>query len=321
MKILKPLFLSFLTLIVFSFLSEKAEAAASFQIAATVNKDAISESDVDERIKLLFASSGIRRTPENLAKARPQALNSLVEEQLQVQEAVKQNLAVSDDEVAEGFAGMASQNSMTPEQFELVLSQQGIPKSTILRKVKAQIAWRKVVTSVLRPQIDVTETDVTARLDRLKENLGKTEYLTHEIFLPVVNTAEENETKDLADRLANEIKGGAAKFPMVAAQFSKSGSAGQGGALGWVQEGELPQELDVVMKSLAPNQISPPIRGLAGYYLLIVPQKREVTMETLPSEDDVLNAIGLERLDRLQQRYMADIRSAAFIDQRDAKTE
>ena len=320
MKTFKTLFLSLLALTMLGF-SAQSVHAASFQIAATVNKDAISESDVDERIKLLFASSGIRRTPENLAKARPQALNSLVEEQLQIQEAAKQNLTVTDDQVAEGFAGMASQNSMTPEQFELVLKQQGIPKSTILRKIKAQIAWRNVVTKVLRPQIDVTETDVTARLDRLKANIGKTEYLTHEIFLPVVNSAEENSTKDLAGKLADEIKGGAAMFPMVAAQFSKSASAAQGGALGWVQEGELPQELDVVMKSLAPNQISPPIRSLAGFYLITVPEKREITVETLPSEEDVLNAIGLERLDRLQQRYMSDIRSAAFIDQRDAKAE
>lgn len=297
--------------------ASKSFAKDSFSIAATVNKSAISDSDVNNRMRLIFASSGVRNTAENRKQAYPQALNSLIEEQLQIQEAERQNLPVTDEEVMEGFAGMAQQNSMTPDQFDLVIGQQGIPKSTLLQKIKAQIAWRSVVTKILRPQIDVTENDVNARLDRLKENVGKTEYRASEIFLPVTKTSPDAETKRLAQKLIDEIRSLRAQFPVVAAQFSKSPSGRQGGALGWVQEGELPKELDTTLKSLSLNQVSSPIRGLSGYYILALMEKREVSAETLPSEEDILNAIGLERLDRLQQRYLSDVRSAAFIDRRE----
>ncbi|HPD82335.1 MAG: peptidylprolyl isomerase [Alphaproteobacteria bacterium] len=311
-KKLFPLILTFIALS----LPFSARAADSFAIAATVNKDAISDSDVLDRMKLIFASSGVTNNKENRAEAYPQALNSLIEEQLQIQEAERQQLAVTEEDIAEGFEGMAKQNSMTAEQFELVLSQQGIPKSTILQKIKAQTAWRNVVTKVLRPQIDVTENDVKARMDRIKENVGKEEYQVAQIFLPVTETSQEKETEKLAEKLISEIRSDRVQFSVVAAQFSKDSSARQGGLLGWVQAGQLPQELDIVVKSLAVKQVSPPIRSLSGYHIFKLLDKRTISSETLPPEEDVLNAIGLERLDRLQQRYLSDIRSAAFIDRR-----
>ena len=291
-------------------------AAESFGIAATVNEDAISESDVNDRIKLLLISSGVQNTRENRSKARTQAISILIEEQLKLQEAERQNLNVTSEEVNAGLQTMASQNQMTAEQFAGILGQQGIPKKTLLDQIKAQIAWRKVVSNVLRPRIDVSENDVNARMERIKDNIGKIEYQAAEIFLPVNSKEEEADTKQLAQKLISEIKKGNVPFAVVAAQFSKSANAGQGGAMGWIQEGELPKELDLVLKSLGEGQISPPVRSLSGFHVLTLIKKRAVSGETMPAEGDVLNAIGLQRLDRLQRRYLSDIRSAAFIDRR-----
>lgn len=290
--------------------------AESFAIAATVNKDAISESDLEDRTKLILVSSGVKNTASNRAQARSQALNSLIEEQLKIQEAKRQNLEVTPEDVSKGFEAIAAQNKMTPEQFSNVMTQQGIPKATLLNQIKAQIAWSKVIATVLRPRVDVSENDINAKMERIKNNIGKIEYKASEIFLPVTAEAEEEKTKKLALQLIEEIKTGRAPFEAVANQFSKSISAEQGGNLGWVQDGQLAKELDIVLKSLNIGQISPPIRGLSGFHILILTEKRAVSGETLPSEDEVLNSIGLERLDRLQQRYLSDIRSSAFIDRR-----
>lgn len=309
------IFLTFLILVSFV-LSPMAQAASSFSIAATVNKSAISESDVEDRMQLLLASSGLRPTKENNARIRPQALEILIEEELKIQEAEKNNLAVTPEEIDQAFEGMAAQNKLTPDQFSQVMKQQGIPKATLLRQIKAQLAWTKVVTSILRPQVDVSENDINAKMDRVKANVGKMEYQASEIFLPVTVENDDAAILELSTKLVEEMKSGRAPFDVVALQFSKSNTAAQGGAMGWVQEGQMPKEIDVVLKSLSEGQISPPIKGLDGYHILTITAKRSVTGESLPSEEDVLNSIGLERLDRLQQRYLADIRSAAFIDKR-----
>ena len=295
----------------------QAQPSKSMGIAATVNEDAISEADVVNRMKLIFASSGIPNTPDNVNKVRPQAINILIEEQLKIQAAKQNNLIVAKEEIDDAFKTMAANNKLTAREFAGVMQQSGIPHSTLLRQIEAEISWRKVISRVLRPQVDVTENDVSAKLDRLKRDIGQTEYAVSEIFMPVDASKDEAKIKDLAGKLIQEIKLGRAPFALVARQFSKSASAAQGGAMGWVQAGELPKELDVVVKSLSKGQISPPIRGLSGFHILTLTEKRNISEETLPQPDDVLNAIGLQRLEKLQKRHLADIRASSFIDRRD----
>lgn len=309
-------FLMFAFLGMLAFMPAQAVAANSFAIAATVNEDAISEADVLDRMKLIFASSGILDTKENRKKVKPEALNILIEEQLKIQEADRHKLNVTDQEVEDGFGMMASQNKMTAEEFKKVMMQSGIPHRTLMQQIRAQISWQKVIASVLRPRIDVTENDINAKLGRLKENIGQNEYHVAEIFLPVEESSKDKKVKELGAKLIEEIKNKRAPFAVVAAQFSKSSTAQQGGSMGWVQEGDLPKELDIVVKSLSDGQISPPIKGISGYHILTLIEKRAVSEETLPSEDEILNAIGLRRLDRLQKRHLADVRSASFIDKR-----
>lgn len=314
-KILCMLLLAFFTMVI-AVQAPTAKAAQSFDIAATVNKDAISEADLNARIKLVLISAGLKNTKSNRAKVKSQALNSLIEEQLKIQEAERQDVGVTDEEVTQGFAAIAAQNKLEAAQFSVVLKQQGIPKTTLLNQIKAQVAWSKVIAKVLRPRVEVSENDMRAKMDRIKENMGKLEYKTSEIFLPVNDETEERQTMELARKLIQEIKSGNATFDVVATQFSESATAVDGGDMGWVQDGQLPQELNIVVKSLTKGQISPPIRGLSGVHVLMVAEKRSVSGDTLPSEDDVLSSIGLERLDRLQQRYLSDLRSSAFIDMR-----
>jgi peptidyl-prolyl cis-trans isomerase SurA len=173
-----------------------------------------------------------------------------------------------------------------------------------------------VVQSYLRPQIKVSENDVKAKTQRLASGMGETEYLVSEIFLPVSNPDNEEEIRELGSKLIAEIQAGRAPFELVAAQFSKSASAQTGGSMGWVSKGELPKELDLVIASLEPGQISPPVRGLSGYHILSVKEQRTKTQENMPGEEDILNSIGLERLDRLQKRYLSDLQAAAFIERR-----
>lgn len=309
-------FLTVSCVIFLSLFSFGAQASENFGIAATVNKDAISEADLNNRMKLIFASSGLENTKSNRSKIRPQALNGLIEEQLKLQEAGNQNVIITPEDVDTGFAAIAAQNNFTSEQFIKVMQQQGIPKSTLFNQIKSQIAWTKVVTKVLRPKVDVSENDINAKMDRIKENVGKIEYQAFEIFLPIPSSQDEIKIKELADKLIQEIKSGRASFSAMASQFSRAPEAANGGAMGWVQDGELSQELDLVLKSLSEGQISPPIRDLSGFHILTVTKKRTVSGKNLPTQDEVLSSIGLERLDRLQTRYLSDLRSSAFIDMR-----
>lgn len=306
----------FLIILSLSFFIPQLVHAKSFGIVATVNEDAISQTDLDDRIKLMLAASGLQDTGGNRQKMEAKALDELIIEQIKIQEAQKQNIAVTEEEIAEGFSNLAAQNQLTPEQFSQVLAQQGIPKATLLHQVKSQLAWVKVVQRVLRPQIDVTETDINSKFQQIQNEIGQVEYEAFEIFLPVESDSRELEVRKQAQEIVQDIKFNGAQFTDIAGRVSRSPTAANGGALGWVKEGQLSKEIDLVLRNLAEGQVSSPIRQPDGFYIISVRQKRSIDGETLPSENEMLNAIGLARLNKLQERYLSDLRAAAFIDRR-----
>ena len=293
-----------------------SHAQKTMEIAAVVNDEAISMRDVDERIRLIMISSGMQPTKELRAKVLPQVIESLIEEQLKLQEASRHKLEVTSEEIDAGLTTIAQQNKFTLEQFKDVMQKSGVPEKTLIRQIKAQLAWTKVVKNVLRKQVDVTEKDVDTRIERMKANFGKTEYLVAEIFLPIDNPKRAAEVQQLATRMAAELQAKKAPFGPVAVQFSKAAGAENGGSLGWIQQGHLEPDLDKVLMTMTEGQVSNPIRTPGGIYLLNLQKQRTLTEESIPPRDDLTNQIGFERLDRVQQRALLDLKSAAFIDRR-----
>ncbi len=290
--------------------------ARSETIAAVVNGDAVTASDIAARMKLIMTSSGMPDTEEVRRKVAPQIVNMLVEESLMMQEAGKQHVAVSDEEVQQGFAMLAQQNKFTPDQFRQILARGGIPADALNDQIRAQMAWTKVIQKKIRPQIEITDGQVDSYLKKLQANIGTPEYLVAEIYLPFENAKQEADVKQLADRLTGELLARKAPFGGVAAQFSQSASASKGGDMGWVQADQLPESVQTVLAGMKQGEMSRPIRSMTGYHILLLRNKRQITAETMPSRDDVRQRIGMQQLERMQRRYLLDLKSAAFIERR-----
>lgn len=293
-----------------------APGARAEGIAAVVNEDAITISDLEERLRLMIVSSGMPYNQDIRDRLRGQVLNMLLEESLQMQEARALGVVIAPEEVESGFATIARQNNMEADAFKAALTKSGIRLSTLEDQIRAQIAWGKVVQKKLRPQIEVTDRDIDDRMALLQASLGKEQYLVAEIFLPVETMAQDADTLALAQRLTREILQNKAPFPKVASQFSQGAAAARGGDLGWVQEGQLPDPLNALVATMKEGDLSQPARSLTGYHILLLRGKRVVQAENLPTRDQVMNFIGTERLDRLQRRYLMDLKAEAFVERR-----
>jgi len=70
----------------------------------------------------------------------------------------------------------------------------------------------------------------------------------------------------------------------MAQQFSQSPTAAVGGDLGWIRPQQLPPELAQAVAQMRPGELSPPIRTPAGYYLMLVLDRRGGN--AAPSPDD-----------------------------------
>ena len=224
-------------------------------IAAVVNDEVISIYDLNGRTRVIMSSTRLPDNAETRRRLVPQILRSLIDEKLQLQEAKRLNLGVSNEELADAFRTIEKNNGMPAGKLKDIVEAAGIPFSTIESQTKAALAWGKVVRRQIRNLVQVGPEEVQDEIARLEAARNRPQSLTSEIFLSVDSINQEDEVRNAALRLAEQIRGGAA-FDAMARQFSQSASAANGGDLGWVVPGTMPEELDSALSRLQPGQIS-----------------------------------------------------------------
>ena len=244
-------------------------------IAATVNDDAITFSDIRNRLGLYLAGNPQTPPPEVRHKLELQVLDKLIDEKLQMQEAKKEGISVTDDDVKAGLEQIAKQNHLSVDDFKSKLIGAGVKMTTMTDQIRAEVAWSQLVRRKLRPDVNVTESEIDNAVAQISHGKGRTEYLVAEILLLVPSDGMEVSVRHDADDLVAGLQHGGS-FQQAARQFSKAPGASQGGDLGWVREGTLDPKLEAVLKTLHPGQVSAPIRTDKGFDILLLRDLHEV---------------------------------------------
>ncbi|HKW54926.1 MAG TPA: peptidylprolyl isomerase [Stellaceae bacterium] len=259
-------------------------AAQETRIAAIVNDEVISLNDLANRLQLVMRSSGIEDTPQNRSRIQAQVLRSLIDEKLQMQEAKRLNITVTPEELDQAFTRIEQQNNMTKGALDAFLKGSGIPRSSLTDQLSASIAWNKLVRNRLMQDVTISDEEVTEALNQFKQEADVPQNRVSEIFLAIDAPSQEEDAKRLADRLIDQIRGGA-NFGAVAQQFSQSPSAAVGGDIGWVTSGQLAPEIGGAIDKMKPGEMSYPIRTPGGYYLLYLRERRKLGQ---PNPDDTV---------------------------------
>jgi peptidyl-prolyl cis-trans isomerase SurA len=260
----------------------------SESVAAIVNDDIISTYDLAQRMRLLIATTGVQPTQENVQEFQQQALLSLVDEALQIQELKrvqkdqKISIIATDDEVQDELSGMAQQNNMKSEAFIAVLKSQGITSQTLFDQIRAQMSWQRWIRGRYGTRLRIGEDQIKATQVRMIAAASKPQYEVSEVFLDAGRTGGMDAAVKGATQLVSQLQQGA-PFPAVARQFSASSTAAAGGDAGWISQGEMAPEVDAALDQLRPGQLSQPIPVKDGVYIIYLRDKRAGSGQTLVS--------------------------------------
>ena len=244
-------------------------------IVAVVNDSAISVLDLIARTKMVALSSGLDDTPELRAQLAKPVLENLIEEKLQNQEAERRGISVTDQELAAALTIVERQNGIREGQLNSWLADIGLPAIFFEDQVRAQILWAKVVSTGLRPLVDVSQEEVEHELARLEANRGLPEYLVSQIDFYVGPSKPLDDLLEVASKLLAEINAGA-NFESIAEQFSDNALGNLGGDMGWVSKTQLLPELSAALSGMRPGQVSAPIVSAAGVHLVRLRDQRRV---------------------------------------------
>ncbi len=247
-------------------------------IAAIVDDQVISTFDVSQRVRLMVISSGGRITPEMAGAIEARAIRDLVEERLKLIEAKKWELVPEESDINADLAQMAGQSGLTVDQLTSSLAQNGVAVESLRAQIGAGIVWPQIVQGRFGQRVRVSEEEIDRTMDRMREEAGTEQFLVSEICIPVPAPDQAQAYFQGGLQLIEQMRRGV-PFAVVAQQFSACTSAAAGGDLGWVRPGELPPEIDRVIRDLPPGAVSNPIPSEGAFIIMALRDKREAKVQ------------------------------------------
>lgn len=240
-------------------------------IVAVVNGDIVTRSEIESRRRLLALSAGV--AGDTGARGGDQILRLLIDERMRIQELSRRRIPVTDQDIASSIANIESRNGLPPGGLVQNLRRAGIEPRVLYDQIRAQIGWARLLRGMLGEQANISDAEVNEFLAGQRARLGEPVFLVSEIFIPVENPGQEAQVRRFVTDIIQRLRQGV-PFPMVAAQFSQSQSAVQGGAMDWMTGDRFDPAVTSILKQMPEGAISNPIRVPGGFEIVQLRDKR-----------------------------------------------
>jgi peptidyl-prolyl cis-trans isomerase C len=149
-----------------------------------------------------------------------------------------------------------------------------------------------------------TEQELRVEYEAALTSMDKTEYHARHILVA---------TKELADQLTKQIKGGA-KFEAVAKANSMDGSKERGGDLGWFSPARMVKPFADAVKGLKKGGMTEtPVQTQFGWHIIKLDETREVTP---PPFEQVKEQLAQRVLQKKLQTYVDELKKTAKIEKK-----
>ena len=248
------------------------------RIVAVVDGDVITNDDVESRTRLFGMSTGLALAPEVIDRLRPQIVRQLVDERLRIHVAREQKIVVSDKDIGAAIREIEQRNGMQPGLLRQKLAAAGISQRTLVDQIRAQLSWGQILRGLLADKLNVTTAEADEQIKLRSQSVGKQEYRIGEIFVPIDDPANTADARRFAETIIKNLRSGAA-FALVAAQFSQSQSALEGGERGWVQTNQMDPEVAALVTNMPVGAISNPVKVAGGFTIVTLQGKRSVGLD------------------------------------------
>lgn len=286
------------------------------QVAAVVNNNVILESDVQEMLKTIKASTNPNNLPNDKI-LRQQIIDRLIVENLILQKAAKAKITVSDDEVTKAIAQIASENGMTVNQLRSKLSTMGISYSAYRERIHNDMLIDQTRMNEVRHRINISDKEV----ENLSKNLTKqlTNNLSVKIshILIAIPEKASKQQLDVATEKARDVINRAKKgenFAKLAASYSNDDLALKGGNMGWRKLNELPTIFEERLIRAPKDSIIGPIRSGVGLHILKVDDTRTEKPKAITVQEvdarHILIKTNVLVTDQIAKQKLTDIRKA-----------
>ena len=261
---MKKLLLIQITILISTFSFSKIEVLD--RVAIIVDEGVVMESQINE----LLLSTKLRSAEQGIQLPSDNALLDEIKEQLIIQELQLQRgqdfgVRISDTELNQTFAQIASSNGVDIEKFIDEYEASGQDYEKLREEVRRDMIIQRVQRGIVGGLINITDQEIDGFL-ATEEAIAQ---LTPELLVRQIQV----KTKALAEEVLKKIDEGES-FKDLVESNSINQNRSQGGLMPWRKINEMPSIFANAMKEQSLGFISEPIETGSGFHLLKLEDKR-----------------------------------------------
>jgi len=298
--------------------------------AATVNGKAVKMEEVERGIKAQAQGQESKLSPLELAQARLQILEGLIQNEVLYQKAEKEGTVPSEDDVTLEINKRKTASNLSAEKFNEQMQQAGVTEASFRDTIKRGLAVQKLVDKITGKIEPPKDSEIDAFYNGNKSAfVNKRGVKLAAIVIDPAKTGEgdtttnEQEAVLKGNEIIKRLQQDPGKFADIARESSEDQSKLQGGDLGYISEDEMkqtfsPQIAAALMNEKFPvgNILPTPMQNKFFIFKL---QERNMNDENLTLEspgvrEKVIQQLVDARKQLLSQSYAAMAMNEAKIE-------
>lgn len=283
-----------------------APGLAHAQVVVFANGSPITELDISQRSKLIAAST--HKTPP-----RQEVIKELIDDRIKLSKAKSYGLQVTDKEVDDAFANMASHQHITPAQFGQVLERAGILPRTLKARLRAELTWTQLVRGKFGASLQVSDSDITNTMVTGAKDEAAAGYVY--TLYPVLIVAPRGSPEGVLQAKHQEAEN-------LRARFS---SCDQGLALARAlrdvavrepvtkSSADLPQPFRELLAKMEVGKLTAPEATEQGVQMFALCERKQSSTDS-PAKREARQQIFSKRFEAESKKYLEEIRRQAMIE-------
>lgn len=287
------------------------------KVVAIVNNEVITwselyqmmEFEATDELKSLDEKEKSKIFKENESKF----LERLIDMRLQIQEAKKLGMEVTQEDINETIDSIKKKYKLTDKEFEESLKKEGLSIEEYKKRLSEQILLDHFINRQIRSKIIINDDEIKNYIESNKTLFSSAEkYRLRQIFIKKPKSYEEKIIiEDKINIILQRLKSGE-DFSSLAREFSEDSTALTGGDTGFISKDQMAKEFISVLSKMKPGDISEPFWSENGLHII---KFEEIAPEL--SENDI-REIAKKKISETKflekyKKYIKELREKAQI--------
>lgn len=302
--------------------SARAEKVLIDQVMAVVNHHMITKSELDRSLAPTFKKLHARfrgtAYQELVASLEYKLLMKKINERLELEEAERQGLTLTDDELDRAIESIMQKNNFTEKwQLKSALAEQGMSFRRYRQQLRKQMTILKLVNQEVRSTVVISPDEVRQYYLAHREKYRLPPHVTlSDIFLKIPPGTSPDQLAKIRARgehIIRQLKRGD-DFVILAGSESEGPNAENGGSLGDLTKDQLLPELVGPAFSVPVGKISNLIQSENGFYIIKVLKRDDHAYRRFKDlKDQILNDLTKKTTEKRIRIWLEKLRAKSYV--------